>query len=242
MGPQWLSPFFPTVHWECTTECACSAKKLRAGGEEEGRWARSIFTSLFFPVADKTLLFSEDTPVNFQFRSIYQEIRLPWHPLEIIPGFKRFHTLRVPKNTLTTCFLCQPHPNIALDKSSASRLFTLLRELRIVLPHNQRDQVLLIFSYIHSDSKSVCISCQNIRMGFPGVAEVPVLPADYQVCSPLSQGANEPSKFFDSLAHRSPKLQVFFSRLQQQELQEILSVQSSSAWFSNTSGNSFSHL
>lgn len=99
-----------------------------------------MFTSLFFPVADKILLCSEDTPVNFQFRSIYQEIRLPWYPLEIIPGLKRFHTLRVPKNTLTTCFLCQPHPNIALDKPSASRLFTLLRELRTVLPHNQLER------------------------------------------------------------------------------------------------------
>lgn len=140
MGPQWLSLFSPSVHWLCTTECACSTKKLRAGGQEKGRWARSIFTSLSFAVADKTPLFSQGTPVNFQFRFVYQEIRLLWHPLEIIPGLKRFDTLRVPKNTLTTCFLCQPHPNIGLDKSSASRLFTLLWELRTVLPHSQLER------------------------------------------------------------------------------------------------------
>lgn len=110
------------------------------GVDEKGTWARSIFTSLCLPVADKILLFSEDTPVNFRFRSVYQEIRLPWHPLEIIPGLKRSHTLVVLKNTLTTCFLCQPHPNILLDKSSASRLFTILRELRAVLPHSQLER------------------------------------------------------------------------------------------------------
>lgn len=140
MAPQWLSPFFPHCSSRVHYRVRMFSKRVEGRGEEKGRWARSTSTSLFFPMADKILLFSEDTPVNFQFRSMYQEIRLSWYPLEIIPGLKRFHSLRAPKNTLTTCFLCQPHPNIVLDKISTSRLFTLLRELRTVLPHNQLER------------------------------------------------------------------------------------------------------
>lgn len=118
---QWHSPFFP-LFISTALQSVHVQQKKKGGGD-----TRSIFTSLSFPVANKILLFSEDTPVNFQFRFAYQEIGLSLHPLEIIPGL-RFHTLTVPQSTLTTCFLCQSHPNVVLDKSSTSRLFTLPRE------------------------------------------------------------------------------------------------------------------
>lgn len=172
--------FFPHCSSRVHYRVCMFSKKVEGRGDGKGGWARSIFTSSCFPVADKLLLFSEDTPVNFQFRSVYQEIRFPWHPLEIIPGLKRFHTLMVPKNTLTACFLCQPHPNILLDKAPASRLFTNLRELRTVLPHSQleRSSSSNLFSHPLWLQKVFVFLAKISGWVSLVVDEVPVLPAE----------------------------------------------------------------
>lgn len=150
----------------------------------------------------------------------------------------------VPQNTLTTCFLCQSHSNTVLDKSSTSRLFTLPRELRTVMLHSQLERLssfnLSSNPLLHQNP--VCTSCHNTRMAFPFCGWGPS--TDCRIVGALSECKRAHPSSLMLLHTKPPNCMFSFQGYNGQELQEALSILSSSAWSEvpDVSGNSRNHL